>query len=169
MAIGIAIGVAVLIVLLVTTIVSRRIEKSREQEKAAAALLLKKTQLGDLLDMNKRQNNNREYLILVITWKEEKKRKYIFDPSVGVSIGRGREENQICIPLDTVSHKHCIIFSSGNDIYVQDLNSSNGTYIKRGFKIFRVTGCALCMENDTIIVGDIYFKIRTFYMDAANL
>ena len=91
MAIGIAIGVAVLIVLLVTTIVSRRIEKSREQEKAAAALLLKKKQLDDLLDMNKRQNSNREYLILVITWKEGKKRKYIFDPSVGVSIGRGRE------------------------------------------------------------------------------
>ncbi len=169
MAIGIAIGVAVLVVLLVTTIVGRRMEKCRVQEKVAAALLLKKKQLDEMIDMNKRQSSAREYLILVISWKEDKKRKYIFDPSTGVSIGRDREENQICIPLDTISQKHCMIFSSGDSIYIQDLNSTNGTFIKRGFKTYRVNGCAPCQDNDTIIVGDIYFKIRTFYMDATNL
>ncbi len=164
------IGIAALIlILVVVSVVSRKKNKAREMEYQAAAMLLKERQLRNAIDMNKKQNSNREQMVLVVTWKEEKERKFIFDPASGVRIGRGREENQICVPLDTVSHKHCIIFSSGDSIYVQDLNSANGTFIKRGFKKFRVTDTALCQENDTIIVGGVGFKIRSFYVDSAYL
>lgn len=154
---------------LVVYLTRRTAIKDEEQELKAAAVLIKEQQLRNAIDMNRVANNEKEQLVLVITWKEEKKEKFIFLPSLGVRIGRGREENQICIPLETVSLKHCMIFSNGDNIYVQDLNSANGTFIKRGNKTFRVTDYALCEENDTIIIGGISFKIRSFWAPSTYL
>ena len=150
-------------------IISRRKKKNKEQEIKAAALLLKERQLRNAIDMNKRGSTAREQLILVISWKDDKKKKFIFDPAIGVRIGRGREENQICIPLDTVSQKHCMIFSNGGYIYVKDMNSANGTYLKRGLKTYLVRDSLLCRDGDQIIVGGISFKIRTFWIDSAYI
>ncbi|MDO5456546.1 MAG: FHA domain-containing protein [Eubacteriales bacterium] len=161
--------IAVLALFLFVFISSRRKEKEKEKEFKAAAMLLKEQQLQDLIDLSKKSKDIRNRLILVVSWKEEKGRKFVFDPMLGVRIGRDREENQICVPLETVSQKHCIIFSSNNEIYVQDLNSANGTYLKRGFKTFRVKNYEVCRENDQVIVGGVPFKVRSFWVDSAYL
>ena len=105
MVVGIVVGVASLAMILLIMMISRRKKKDREQEIKAAAMLLKERQLRNAIDMNKKNGAQREQLILVVSWKDDKKRKFIFDPATGVRIGRGRDENQICVPLDTVSQK----------------------------------------------------------------
>lgn len=169
MIVGIVAGALLLAMILLITIVSRRKQKNKEQEIKAAAMLLKERQLRDAIDMNRRGEANRNHMVLVVTWKDDKKRKFVFDPASGVRIGRGRDENQICVPLDTVSTKHCMIFSNGDYLYVKDLNSANGTFLKRGFKTYRVRDCEMCRDNDKIIVGGIAFQVRTFWIDSAYL
>ena len=126
----VAVAAIALIVLAVITI--RKRKKSRAQEISAAEILIKQKQLVNAIDRNGKASADSRQLMLVVTWKEEKIRKYVFDPSQGVRIGRSREHNQICIPLETVSHSHCMIFSRGDMILVKDHNSANGTFIKRG-------------------------------------
>lgn len=161
--------VAVLVTALAAAITNRKIKKKKDQEFKAAALLLKERQLQNAIDMNQSRQGQRENMVLVVSWKDDKKREYIFDPARGVQIGRDREANQICVPLDTVSQQHCMIFSNGDFMYVKDLNSANGTFLKRGFKTYRVYDCELLLDNDKVIVGGISFKVRSFWVDSGYL
>ena len=170
MVILVAVGLlAVLVILLIIMIINRRREKRRAEERDAAAILIKQQQLVNAIDMKSAQNAGGNRLILILTWKDDKKRKFVFDPASGVKIGRVIEKNQICVPIGTVSGEHCMIFSNGDNLYVKDLNSANVTYIKRGFKVYKVNDCVPCCDNDTIVVGNIGFKVRSFYMDSAYL
>ena len=170
MVILVAVGLlAVLVILLIIMIINRRREKRRAEERDAAAILIKQQQLVNAIDMKSAQNAGGNRLILILTWKDDKKREFVFDPASGVKIGRAIEKNQICVPIGTVSGEHCMIFSNGDNLYVKDLNSANGTYIKRGFKVYKVNDCVSCYDNDTIVVGNIGFKVRSFYMDSAYI
>lgn len=162
-------GIAILAIILFSLFSVRKSNKEKEKEYKAAAMLLKESQLQDAIDMNKNKSAARERMILVVSWKEEKERKFVFDPMTGVRIGRSRDDNQISIPLETVSQKHCIIFSDGNNLYVQDLNSANGTFVKHGFKTIPVNKYELLADNDRVIVGGIEFKVRSFWLDSAYL
>ena len=162
-------AVAVLAISLLITIISRKKKKRIDQEFKAAALLLKERQLRKAIDMKQGQQEQRENMVVIVSWKDDKKRKFIFDPSDGVRIGRDREANQICVPIDTVSQRHCMIFSNGNYLYVKDQNSANGTFLKRGFKTYRVNDCELLADNDKVIVGGIPFKVRSFWIDGTYL
>ena len=164
-----AVLLGILAVLLITLIINSRKQTEREAERDAAVILLKEQQIIDAIDMKISQNTGRDRLILVITWKDDQKRKFVFDPLQGVRIGRVIDKNQICVPLDTVSGEHCMIFSNGDSLYVKDLNSANGTFIKRGFNVYKVRDCVPCYDNDIIVVGNIGFKIRSFYIDSAYL
>ena len=66
-----------------------------------------------------------------------------------VYIGRD-PECEVHIPTTTISRKHVRIFCRGEEYHVEDLDSTNGTYIN-GVKIKR---CIL-RNNDQITVGDI--------------
>ena len=66
-----------------------------------------------------------------------------------VYIGRD-PECEVHIPTTTISRQHVRIFCRGEEYHVEDLDSTNGTYIN-GVKIKR---CIL-RNNDQITVGDI--------------
>ena len=66
-----------------------------------------------------------------------------------VYIGRD-PECEVHIPTTTISRQHVRIFCRGEEYHVEDLDSTNGTYIN-GVKIKR---CVL-RNNDQITVGDI--------------
>lgn len=99
----------------------------------------------------------------------KKKDSYVFDPAKGVSIGRRKSEgkNMICLTDISVSGNHCMIYSSGNSVYFQDMGSSNGSTIKRGFRKYFV-GNGNVMElktKDKLFIGISEFKINIFYYD----
>ena len=43
-------------------------------------------------------------------------------------LGRS-DENELPIPEESISSRHCVFILSGADVIVRDLNSSNGTYV----------------------------------------
>lgn len=69
-----------------------------------------------------------------------------------LSIGRGSAENDICLPCAFVSKHHAVIevaeSDSGYDFFLQDLNSTNHTYVNDQ-RITRV----LLKDGDVIRIG----------------
>lgn len=99
-----------------------------------------------------------------------KKVQFVFDPEKRIMIGRDKFNSNIYINEAFVSQQHCCIFSVGDDIYLQDLNSENGTKLNRGL-LKRYTlfdgQCIRLRSNDSIIIGFNKFKITLFYFDMA--
>jgi len=76
-------------------------------------------------------------------------------PPVRIEIGRheiviGRDDDcRIYLPLANVSRRHARIFPRGEEVILEDIGSTNGTYVN-GVKITR---CFL-RNNDQIRVGE---------------
>jgi pSer/pThr/pTyr-binding forkhead associated (FHA) protein len=77
---------------------------------------------------------------------------YLKEPIV--SLGR-QSSNDIVVPDPLVSRHHCMIRSEGGQITIQDLNSSNGTYVNRE----RVRNESL-NEDSLIEIGVSQFLLR---------
>jgi pSer/pThr/pTyr-binding forkhead associated (FHA) protein len=63
-------------------------------------------------------------------------------------LGRGAEAD-LRISEDLLSRKHCRVFLRDGDTYVEDLESSNGTYVNNT----RVTSGRLC-DGDKLRIGE---------------
>ena len=75
------------------------------------------------------------------------------------SLGR-RPYNDIVIDNLAVSGEHAVILMAGNDVYLEDLNSTNGTYING-----KAVKKQQLQNNDTVEVGK--YKIK-FIHEAAG-
>jgi pSer/pThr/pTyr-binding forkhead associated (FHA) protein len=69
-------------------------------------------------------------------------------------IGR-REDCDLRIPLGDVSRKHCRVVRSGDTISIEDLGSSNGTFVNGQ----RITETVLA-PGDTVQVGPVVFCVQ---------
>ncbi|MBR2675264.1 MAG: FHA domain-containing protein [Mogibacterium sp.] len=107
--------------------------------------------------------------VLEVSWKEKGKHIYLLDPSEEIKIGRDFDANQICIRRETVSNEHCLIAMHNGVLTVQDLNSSNGTFIKRGMKRYRVNGRVYVNNGDCLLIGGVSMKLQLFIFDAAYI
>lgn len=99
-----------------------------------------------------------------------KKVQLVFDPEREINIGRDTYSSNIYINDVTVSQKHCCIYSVDDHVYLKDLYSANGTYLKRGaFKRYHIVEgeSVELFTKDTIIVGSNEFKVTLFYYDMA--
>ncbi|OGV60189.1 MAG: hypothetical protein A2283_19705 [Lentisphaerae bacterium RIFOXYA12_FULL_48_11] len=76
-------------------------------------------------------------------------------PQRRIELGRGEitigrdEDCSIQLPITNVSRKHACLFPKGEDFIVEDLSSTNGTFVN-GVKISR---CVL-RNNDMIRIGE---------------
>ena len=87
-----------------------------------------------------------------------KKSQFVFDPEKKVLIGRDKFFSNIYINEAPVSQKHCSIYSKNNMVFLQDMNSTNGTIVKRGLfsKIFLTNGHYIELKSkDKLIIGSI--------------
>ena len=71
-----------------------------------------------------------------------------------VTVGRVRG-NDIVLPKGNVSKHHCRFLTRDGDIVVEDLHSTNGTYVN-GRKILEPTALA---AGDKIFVGDFIMRL----------
>ena len=69
-------------------------------------------------------------------------------------VGR-REDADFRIPLTDISRKHCRLIKTGNSLKVEDLGSSNGTYVN-GQKI----QMSKLGPGDTLQVGPVPFVVQ---------
>lgn len=74
-----------------------------------------------------------------------------------ISIGRGND-NDIVINNQTISTQHARIHSKDDDIYIEDLNSSNGTFLD-GTKINAGNSYQL-YDNQIVQLGELSFVIK---------
>jgi pSer/pThr/pTyr-binding forkhead associated (FHA) protein len=80
-------------------------------------------------------------------------RTFYLDKPV-VSIGR-LVANDICLEDPFVSRHHCLIRQEGGQYVIEDLNSTNGTYVNGD----RVNACSL-KEGALIRIGTARFEVR---------
>jgi pSer/pThr/pTyr-binding forkhead associated (FHA) protein len=69
-------------------------------------------------------------------------------------IGR-REDCDLRIPLGDISRKHCRMIREGDSIRLEDLGSSNGTYVN-GQRVQE----AILQPGDTVRVGPVLFVLQ---------
>ena len=83
-------------------------------------------------------------------------RPQIFDLKAEYThVGRA-SENEIALPDASISNRHCMFIQSGSDIFLRDLNSSNGTSVN-GESITEV----LLRPGDLIRVGLVQMKFES--------
>jgi hypothetical protein len=73
----------------------------------------------------------------------------------GVSIGRGAEAD-VRIEDRFASTIHCRVYSRGNSYFVEDMNSTNGTFLNGN----GVTGEAELHDLDELSIGDTTFRFE---------
>lgn len=77
-----------------------------------------------------------------------------------ISLGRS-EENNVVIYDKTVSREHCIITVNDGEYWIEDLNSSNGTYVDGKAIINRQKLNKTC----TIVLGGFFLKFKKIEND----
>lgn len=90
---------------------------------------------------------------------------YLFDLSESVTVGRDRE-NKIIIRDDAVSRVHCKFYTMNGQVFVQDLNSSNGTTIRGkwfGKVKLQSNNMVSVVNGDKVVVGGYIMKIHILY------
>ncbi len=97
-------------------------------------------------------------ITIVVTHEDEQSDEFDFDPSQStISIGR-RSTNDVCIPHLSVSGRHARIVFNEGEAWVEDMNSTNGTYINN-----RLISRQMLNHNDELVIG----KTRVRYQNTA--
>ena len=98
-------------------------------------------------------------VVLVMFKSSGNKRSFSLRKDMTV-IGR-REDCDLRIPLREISRKHCRLIKDGDNLKIEDLGSSNGTF-HNGQRIQE----AMLQPGDTIQVGSIAFVVQIGGMPA---
>lgn len=169
--IGILIGCSVLLLLLTALLI--RMQRRRKEMKKyymAAQRIIQEECLNYAIQNPLHAGNAQpqmQRMMICLKTEKSKQKGFVFDPAKKVHIGRSSEGNEICIPDITVSGRHCCLYLSNNELFLADLSSSNGTYVKRGFKkpVF-LQGMQLALQTgDRIQVGNTVFRVEIFFCD----
>lgn len=97
-------------------------------------------------------------VVMSIPGKDPRDFEYEFDQD-RISIGRDAQ-NDIQVPLSTVSRAHCILVSDNREWYLEDLKSTHGT--KHNGKVVGQGGKKLMRDGDVIEL--VHFKM-TFHAE----
>lgn len=92
-------------------------------------------------------------VVMTIPGKDPREFEYEFEDD-RISIGRD-QDNEIQVPLSTVSRKHCVLFRDEGEWFLEDLKSTHGT--KHNGRPVGAGGKKLLRDGDSIEL--IHFKI----------
>jgi len=72
------------------------------------------------------------------------------------------EENDIVLSLDKYASRiHAKITFEGKRFWLQDLESTNGTWLVKGESMKQIVGKEPLGHNDTFLIGHTYLKLET--------
>lgn len=167
------IGIIIVIFIAVTNVIIYVIHANKKAEKQkyydAAYKIIKESCLNNAIRNQSEKQQNQQKYMLYLKWKDHEKQGYVFDPEKPVWIGRNPEVNDICIRENAVSSQHCVLFLHDERIFVKDLNSRNGTWIKRGLSMQQITGTTTVFSGDRILVGNLKIEVTVFVFDMAYM
>lgn len=170
---------AVILISLAALLMEWRRRKHAEQKRylKAAAKILQKELLTYSLLSNENQESvpemeHQRIMVYLKTIKVKKPQEYVFTINKPIVFGRKKNaENSIFINEINVSQKHCQIICYDSKLWLQDLNSTNGTMVQQGKRCYKIE-CGNSIElksNDKITVGSAIFKIHVFNFDLSWL
>jgi pSer/pThr/pTyr-binding forkhead associated (FHA) protein len=93
--------------------------------------------------------------VVLVSFRGEGERRSFSVVKESTVIGR-REDCDLRIPVSEVSRKHCRIVKDGDQLRVEDLGSSNGTYHNGQ----RVQGGTVLNPGDSVQVGPVVFVVQ---------
>lgn len=165
------IGIIIVIVIAVINVVIYVIQANKKAERQkyydAAYKVIKEGCLNNAIRNHSETLQNRQKQMIYLKWKDGEKQGYVFDSEKPIWIGRNPEDNDICIREGAVSSRHCVLYLYQGNIFLKDLNSRNGTWIKQGMTKQQVQGVNQVFSGDKIIVGDLTIKVTIFIFDMA--
>ena len=85
--------------------------------------------------------------LLIFKFKGKQIRKYVLKHDKQLTIGR-LPDNDIVIENDAVSGKHAIIITKDDEYYIEDLNSTNGTFVNK-----KKINSHMLKDEDIITIG----------------
>lgn len=136
----------------------------------AADRMVKENCLDNAIRSKCVHNYGGKKTMIYLKWKDRKKKQgFVFDPEAGVRIGRTPGINEICVQEERISGRHCQIFLSGGQLAIQDMNSTNGTWIRRGLRKHPVEGAEYLFSDDKIIVGSLKITVTVFIFDTSYI
>lgn len=159
------IGIAIIGVIVYVAHANQKAEKQKYYD--AAYKVIKEDCLNNAIRNRNEKIQSGQKLMLYLKWKDSEKQGYVFDPERQIRIGRSPESNDICIREETVSSQHCVLYLYQGEVFLQDLNSRNGTWLKQGLTKQQVQGARAVFSGDKIIVGDLAIKVTIFTFDMA--
>lgn len=168
--------VAVAVIIFGTISHLRKMEKQKYY--VAAGNILREDMLNYSLQNTMFGSSNSELpsgikpMVYIKSKASGKKTSFVFDPQKKIFIGRDRYNSNIFINETYVSNQHCVINIRNGNVFLQDLNSSNGTVLERGIlkKYFLTGGEGIFLRTgDKIIVGSIVLKLVIFNYDTSVL
>lgn len=92
--------------------------------------------------------------VVLVMFRADGERKSFSLPRSVTVVGR-REDCDLRIPLGDVSRKHCRLIAENDELRVEDLGSSNGTF-HNGARIQE----AVINAGDTLAVGPVAFVVQ---------
>lgn len=139
----------------------------------AARKLVKEQNLSRSLENPDTSRNNvrkgRMRMIVGLSWKDREKASFVFDPLEGIRIGRQPDINNVIIPDDEVSLRHCVLYQNGTNLILEDLGSTNGTVVVHGLRSGRVRGRRYVFDGDRIRLGRAEILLHVFWIDTAYI
>lgn len=151
-------------------VINNRKKNEIRELQTAARKLVKEQNLNDsLMDLPSKKRKGRLRMIVTLSWKDKAKESYAFDPAEGIRIGREPEVNHIVVQDNEVSMRHCLLFSQGRNLVLQDLNSTNGTLLYHGLQKHWVRRPVFVYDGDRIRVGRMEMRLHVFWIDSAFL
>lgn len=169
--IGIIAGIvlAILLILLLVVLYIRQ-KRERSEYYLAAYKVIKETALDQALHRNS-GHINVETIKPMVYIKSQKGQKegFVFDPEKPVGIGRAQEGNALCVRDASVSGYHCRLFLYGSGLYVEDLGSTNGTWLRQGFAKKQIIGPTPIRSGAKLYIGGEVFRIVIFHFDTMLL
>ncbi|MDO4413742.1 MAG: FHA domain-containing protein [Erysipelotrichaceae bacterium] len=135
----------------------------------ASARLVKEKYLNKLISGEQnRALTGQKKLLIKLSWNEHGKQEFVVDPSEEICFGRD-EKNQVVVNYEKVSSVHCRILLNRGNLYLQDMNSLNGTFLLRNGKVYRVWNMTALLNGDVIQIGDVQFTVNPFYFDMRGI
>lgn len=113
-------------------------------------------QVGNKPGETKAQTTGKYYIQFIATSASALNKMKVpldFEVFENVSVGRS-PENVIVIPDAEVSRRHAVISLEGGNLFIEDLNSTNGTYVYDGKMFQPIKGKTEIQPNSIIKLGN---------------
>ena len=118
----------------------------------------KKLVIGDILKIDHpdfESTHRNAVLMFVLGPSGHEMREHTLDIVEGMDVAIGREKGDIILSNNRVSKKHARFVVKDSQLYIQDLNSTNGVYVNG----FMITGSTVLHSMDSVRIEDYVFIV----------